>query len=593
MILPESIAQSLDQPLNSWRELRRLATLFQAPRRVGLLVLALGVASAIAETLSIGLAVVLLFALLDERGRLAEVDGMMARIFDWIVGWFGTGSTLIALVMLGLILLAAALAYANNLLTGILLNKVAERIRDILHQRLITVGYVFLQQRDQGTLINTLANESWTVADAFYGLSRIAVNACAVVVFGAGIMLLSWQLGLAALAGGTLAFAVLRLISRPVHLLGRRTLEANEELTERMLVSINGMRTLRVFALESFLLRRFAAASASVRRRAIRAEMFKAGTAPLNQIFGIGILVLMVLVGRAAEVDIAITIAAVLLLFRLQPYLLDMEQHRVALASMTASLRQVRHTIDTHDKPWPREGSRAFPGLSNSLSFEKVSFTHDPRKGPSLINVSFTIRKGRRTALVGPSGSGKSTVLNLILRLYEPAAGRIIVDDTELGDFTRESWLRHLAVAGQDVDLLEGTVFDNIAFGNQEASEEAVREVCALVEILADLDALPEGLATHIGAGGLSFSGGQRQRLGLARALLRDPAILLLDEAMNALEPAMEARIRERIEARLAGRTIVTVSHRSDAVRHADDIVRLEHGRVVRTGERSDYADQY
>jgi ABC-type multidrug transport system fused ATPase/permease subunit len=578
--LPDSQAEPSDLPLDSWSEARRLAVLLRAPRLTGLAVVGLGLASALAETLGIGMAVVLLFTLLDEGDQARDLDGTLARLHAWISEAFGAGSALIPAIFLALILLAAALAYANNAFTGILLNRVAERMRDVVHERLITVGYIYLQQRDHGPLIHTLANESWTVADAFYSMARMAVNLAAAAVFGGGILALSWQLGLAALAGGALAFVVVRLISRPLHRLGRRTLEANQILTERMLVSISGMRTLRVSALERVLLSRFAEASARVRRRATRAELFKAATGPLNQVSGIGILVLTVVVGRAAGVDIATTIAAVLLLFRLQPYLLDMEEHRVALANVTASLRNVRRAIETADKPWPRRGRRTFPGLFATLSFEDVGFTHDPRKGPSLTGISFTIHKGRRIALVGPSGSGKSTVLNLILRLYEPTTGRITVDGTDLGEFTRESWLDRLAIAGQDVELLQGTVMDNITLGGRAATEEQVREVCALVEILEDLDALPDGLHTHIGAGGLRFSGGQRQRLGLARALLRDPEILLLDEAMNALEPALEARIRARIGARLAGRTIIDVAQRSGAVPRIEDVIRLRHGRV-------------
>ena len=566
--------------LQTWSEARRLTALFAAPRLVACGVIGLGLASAIAETLSIGMAVLLLFALLQNDVELDNLDGLLARIHIWINELFGASSALIPTIFVMLLLLAAALAYANNAASGIILNRVAERVRNVVHERLITVGYIYLQQRDHGALVHTLANESWTVADAFYSMTRVAVNLAAAAVFIIGILALSWQLGLAALAGGGFAFVMLRFISRPIHRLGLQTLEANQVLTERMLVSINGMRTLRIYALERFLLSRFSQASSRVRQRATRAELFKAATGPLNQITGIGILVLMVLVGNWAQIDIATTIAAVLLLFRLQPYLLDMEEHRMALANISASLREVRRTVEIDGKPWPRQGKKMFPGLTQSLTFENVAFTHDPRKAPSLQDISFTIKRGQRTLLLGPSGSGKSTVLNLILRLYEPDEGRILVDGVDLADFTRESWLERLAIAGQDVELLEGTVMDNLVLGGREVAEETVRETLALVEILADLDELPDGLHTHIGAGGLSFSGGQRQRLGLARALLRDPEILLLDEAMNALEPALESRIRARIEQRLAGRTIISVSHRSDAVHHADDVIRLDHGRI-------------
>ncbi len=553
---------------------------------VAALVIALGVAAAVGETLSVGLAVILLFSLLREKDQITEAGGLLSEVYLWVESLFGGNLWLISGVFLGLILFTALLFYANQALTGVILNRVAERMRDSVHRVYVRVGYDYLQRRDHGALLHTLTTASWTVSEAFVSIVRIAVNACAVGVFGIGLFLLSWQLGLAALAGALVVFFLLKLISRPVRRLGERTLEANRTLAERMLISMHGMRTLRVYALEDFMLDRFDAASATVRRRATRMEVVKAAIGPLNQISGLGILLLFVIVGGFFGVSAATIIAAVLLLFRLQPYMQEIEAHRVALAGMGASLRDVREAIEVEGKPFPATGGATFEGLREALRFEAVSFSHDPRKAPSLDAVSFSIPAGRTTALLGPSGSGKTTILNMILRLYEPDSGAVMADGRDIAGFSRASWLGKVAIAGQDVDFLEGTVLQNILVARPDADMDRVREACRWAEILDDLEGLPDGLDTRIGANGMSFSGGQRQRIGLARAFLRDPDVLLLDEAMSALEADREIRIRERIVAHMRGRTVIVVSHRTNTIEMADHVVRIAGGRVVADAPR-------
>ncbi len=569
------------RPNSAWRESVRLAAHFRAERWALPVMLALGAGAALAETTGISFAVMFLFTLLGQTERLTAGEGLLGEAFRWVGGVFGSDPYLIAALFFGLILVNALMIYAYQVMTAVMLNRVAGRMRDLVHRQYVTVAYGWLQKREQGELVQTLATDTWTVSEAFSSLARIGINLCTAAVFGVGLFALSWEIGLTAAVSAVLVFILLRSLAGPIRRYGDETLAANRVLAERMLVSLHGMRTLRAFAQEEYLLRVFNAASMKVRRLAIRKEKLKALTGPLGEVASLGTLIAIAAIASAAGVGVPTIIASVLLLFRLQPHLRELEGHRLAMAGMGAALRNVRETLEREDKPWPVDGGAPFDGLKNEILFEDVTFVHDERRGASIDRVSFAIPKGERTLLSGPSGSGKTTIINLLLRLYEPGSGRIRVDGADFLSLSRKAWLDCIAVAGQDVDLIEGTIAQNFRLADHEATMDEIRDVCAAVEILAEIETVPEKFDARIGAQGLNFSGGQRQRLGLARALLRRPDFLILDEAMSALEPAMEQRIMGRIAERMRGKTILIVSHRTGAEAMADRTIRLRSGRVV------------
>lgn len=572
---------------SAWRDLMELARLVPGFRQRAALLIAMGVGAAIAETIGIGLAILFLYAMLGTPVAATDLPGPIA----WLLGDLATGgfstAGLAALLAL-LIALSALLIYAHAVISADFANRVAEQLRNRVHDVFIRVGYPWMQGQDQGKLIHTLGTETWLAAEAMDGLARLVVNLCAILVFGAALLLLAWQVAAIAALAVLATLLILRLLLRPVRRLGAETLAENQHLSDRMLLSLHGMRTIRAFAEEPHVLAAFEQSSARVTRLAVRTERVKALNLPIGEMGNLGGLVLIAAAAGLLGIAIPTVVACALLLFRMQPHLRGIEANRLALAQASPMLANLRETIAHEGKAWPTPGTEPFPGLAREIRFEAVTFRHEDQPEPSIRTASFTIPAGRTTAFVGPSGSGKSTLINLLLRLYEPDEGRVMVDGHDLLSFTRRSWLERLAIAGQDVELVEGTVEQNIRIARHEASHEAVRAACAATEILADIERLPDGFASRIGPRGISFSGGQRQRIGLARALLREPEILILDEAMSALEPELETRIRQRIETLMAGRTIILVSHQPTSIAGADHIVRIVEGRVLDTeGQRT------
>jgi ATP-binding cassette subfamily B protein/subfamily B ATP-binding cassette protein MsbA len=201
-----------------------------------------------------------------------------------------------------------------------------------------------------------------------------------------------------------------------------------------------------------------------------------------------------------------------------------------------------------------------------------------------LENISLDVEAGETIALVGPSGSGKTTLCNLVGRFYDPTSGCVLLDGRDLCDIDVDSYRRLIGVVEQDVFLFDGTVAANIAYGNRHATEDDIREAAIIANAHEFIDALPNGYDTLIGERGVKLSGGQRQRIAIARAVLADPRILILDEATSNLDTESERRIQESLAALMEGRTCFVIAHRLSTIAHADRIAVLENGRIVEVG---------
>ncbi|MCS6286278.1 MAG: ABC transporter ATP-binding protein [Nitrospira sp.] len=214
---------------------------------------------------------------------------------------------------------------------------------------------------------------------------------------------------------------------------------------------------------------------------------------------------------------------------------------------------------------------------------EQVGFSYDPRT-PVLSHLSFEAQPGELVAFVGPTGAGKTTVINLLHRFYDPVEGRITVDGHDLKEVTVDSWYRQVALVPQETVLFGGTIFDNIRYGNPEASEEAVQEASKAAHAHEFISAFPDKYATVVGEKGINLSGGQRQRIAIARAILKNPRVLLLDEATSSLDTESERLVQEALERLMQGRTTFVVAHRLSTIQRADRILVLDKGRVVEQG---------
>ncbi len=553
----------------------------------------LGILGSLSEGLGIGLLIPLLQVLLG-GGATTEGAGPVVDAVQRYAALFPEATRLPVIVatIVGLIAFKVAVFYASAALFAWVNGHVGHRLRRGLFHQLLHVGYVFLARNDPGRLLNTLGTETWRATDALSALFSLITHACMVGVFVVLLLLVSWPLTLGVAGGLALASLVVRLVTWQTRRLGEVAVVANGALADRMVDGLTGMRVIRAFGQEAREQARFDRASDRVRGTFLTMELTSGLVQPLLELLFVPLLLAALLLAWRAGLALPTVFAFALMLYRLQPHMRGLDQARVYLDSLLGAVTAVTSLLDDRDKPYTRSGTRPFEGLRTGIVFRGVRFDYDTggRRRSALDGVSFEIRKGRVTAIVGDSGAGKSTLVNLLCRFYDPDDGEILVDGRPLHDLDLAAWRGRIGLAGQDADLVSGTIAENIAYGRPGASHEAITAAARLADAHGFIESLPDGYRTRVGDRGLSLSGGQRQRIGLARALLRDPDLLILDEATNALDGPSQRAIQEALERLPPGRTIAVIAHRLSTIRHADHVVVLSEGRVVEQGRPSDLA---
>ncbi|NMF64367.1 ABC transporter ATP-binding protein [Brasilonema octagenarum] len=491
---------------------------------------------------------------------------------------------IIPVCILGLVILKNCLAYISTLLGHWLYWHIGQRLLCKIFQQLLSVSYSFLDSHASGKLLNTLDIETWRTCDAIFLLVNIAISLCTVFVFVILLMLTSWQLSLLVTVALVLISLTIQYVTRRATKLGRESVQAHNNLANRVMEGFYGMREIRAFGHESYELKRFEQATIHSRIIALNLAKLYSITGPLSEVLAVALLVFILMIALQQQSNVPTLLTFIFMLYRLQPVVRRLDTERVNLIGLLGAVEDVMSFLDITEKHNICSGDIEFQRLQGGITFEAVNFYYNTSEKPALQDISFFIPRGKTTAIVGPSGAGKSTVIGLICRFYETEYGEISVDNHPLQKLNLSSWRSRIAIVSQNIYIFNTTVGENIAYGRLDATKSEIIAAAKKASAHEFISQLPEGYDTIVGDRGIRLSGGQKQRIALARAIIREPEILILDEATNALDSLSENFIQEALNSFSQNRTVIVIAHRLSTIKQAEQIIVLEEGRIVEQG---------
>ncbi|HZG35933.1 MAG TPA: ABC transporter ATP-binding protein [Gaiellaceae bacterium] len=550
---------------------------FLRPYRVSLAV------STVLAILSQGSAITILVltgAVIDELGGDAE-----RRRLTFLIG---------AILAVGLV--KAALMVGRRFISGRQALGVEYDLRDGLYAHLVRLSFGFYDRHQTGQLMSRATVDLQAVRFFLgYGLIFFAQHVVTIVSVTVVLFVYEWRLALIALAITPLIVGVAYRYSHVSHPVLREVQQKLADVATVAEETIVGVHVVKSFSQEERRQRAFEDATESVFGESVHANRQRALYVPLLTFLPMLAQAAVLLAAGRMVVNGTLSLGD-FFAFNLLLAMLVMPLRMLGMwigqaQRATASGERIFEVLDEPEGIADLPGAKDLPPGPGEIRFERVTFGYDPQR-PVLADVDLAFTPGRTVALIGHTGSGKTTLASLVPRFYDASEGRVLVDGVDVRDVTRRSLRREIGVISQDPFLFSASVRDNIAFGLIGAPQEEVERAARAAQAHVFIEELPQGYDTVIGERGITLSGGQRQRLAIARALLIDPRILILDDATASVDATTEALIREGLREAMRGRTTIIIAHRLSTIALADEVVVLEHGRAAARGTQDELLER-
>lgn len=562
----------------------------------------LGFSGALFNGISTTLVVPLLLGFLGQDG--VDLQGgppIVRKIF----AYFGTDGQQNLILMIGVVFLAIVLKnvanYANALVATALSRKLVNSIRKEGLRLLLGVDLDFFAKIKLGDIINRISQEIGRTASAIKIGIDIFTKSITVLVFVGILLTISWRLTIAA----TLLLFVVALINqfyiKRAKSFGKILSEKSRGYSTALLEIMTGIRLIKSVSNEKNEYQRIEQVIDEREKADFQSQANFAILSPINEVTGLLAILAIVFIGATflqnsliqdvglSEVQKQQTLSTLLLIYlytlsRLIPIVSQLNGQRSKFANLSPSAEIVKDFLRRDNKPFMTNGQKIYHKLTEKITIEDLYFNYPGHEDLVLQGVNLAVSKGTTLALVGSSGAGKSTLADLIPRFYDPVQGQIKIDGEDLKNYDIASLRQAMGIVSQDTFLFNRSVRYNIAYGLKDAKEEEIIMAAKRANAFEFIIKLPQGFDTEIGDRGVMLSGGQRQRLAIARALLRDPDILILDEATSALDTLSERLVQEAIDELCRDRTTIVIAHRLSTVQKAHQIAVMDQGRVVEVG---------
>jgi ATP-binding cassette, subfamily B, bacterial len=467
-------------------------------------------------------------------------------------------------------------------------------LRNALYGHLLKLSWGFYDRHQTGQLMSRATVDLQGVRFFLgYGLIFFSQHVLTIVAVTAIVFVIDWQLALIALAITPVLVAIAYVYSTKSHPILKDVQQRLADMTTVAEESIVGVNVVKAFAQEDREERKFAGRTEAVFTEAIKATRQQAFYVPLMSFLPLLAQAAVLLAGGHKVVNgqlslgefVAFNVYLLMLVMPLRMLGMWIGMGQRAIASG----ERIFQVLDEPEEIADRPGAIHLPEGEGRLRFDQVTFGYDPAR-PVLHEIDLAIEPGRTVALIGHTGSGKTTLTTLVPRFYDVTAGRVLLDGADVRDVKVTELRRAIGIVSQDPFLFSTTVRENVAFGAAGATDEEIRSAARMAQAHEFISELPEGYDTVVGERGITLSGGQRQRIAIARAILVDPRVLVLDDATASVDSTTEARIRLGLREAMRGRTTLIIAHRLSTLALADEIVVLDHGRIMARGTREELA---
>ncbi len=527
--------------------------------------------------------------ILDNVLRSRPMEG---RLNELILANFGTDKLVLvkfaAIASLIIAAVSALCSYVEKYLTTSVGQWVMHDLRRMLYAHIQRLSLSFHDQTQSGDLISRVTSDIDAIQSFITsGLLGALVNILTLVGMMGVMFYINWKFTLIALSVAPALFLVVFSYTRRIKNAAREVRKKEGEILSVIQEVFSSIRVVKAFAREEYEQKRLEDESLESIEIALRARSLKAKLSPLVEIIVACGTALVLWFGARMVIDGTLS-AGSLVLFIV--YLGKMYKPMQELSKMTdayskadVGYERIREVLETERNVKDLPGAKNAPKLAGKVEFDNVSF-HYQSDCPILKNVSFTIEPGQVAAIVGPTGSGKSTIIGLIPRFYDPVSGVIKIDDVDARLYRQKSLRRQISFVLQDTLLFHAPIWTNIAYGRPEATREEILHAAELANAHEFIEKMPQGYDTMVGERGVTLSGGQRQRIAIARAIIRETPILIMDEPSSGLDAASEKLVFEALDRLMVGKTSIVIAHRLSTIRAADVIFVVKDGELVERG---------
>ena len=480
--------------------------------------------------------------------------------------------------------------YIKNYLLRIVELSLVRDIRNKLYAHIQSLSLGYFNRQKTGNITSIVINDVEHLQIALGAtFQKLFVEPINVITFVSLLFIISWKLALIALIIIPLAGIAVIGIGKSIRRKSRRTQKKVADIMQILSETLSSIRIVKAFANEKNEVSKFSKESKNYFKLLLRRGRLDLLAGPITESFGvvIGVILLWyggteVLMQRGLNPEDFIRF--ILILFSILGPIKQMGNVNLRIQTGYASAERIFSLLDTPKDIIEHSNPVQMKSFNKHIEFKNLSFEYEESEGLVLSNINFKINKGEVVAIVGPSGAGKSTIADLIPRFYDPKDGEILIDQENIKKLSLASLRKNMGIVTQDVILFNDTIKNNIAYAQPKATMESIINACKAANALEFIEEIPEGFDAIIGERGVKLSGGQKQRIAIARALLKNPPILILDEATSSLDTESEKKVQTAIEALLKDRTALIIAHRLSTVQNANKIITIEKGKISEIG---------